>query len=159
MSEEEFWTKKFACGSKGCKGQLIPIELHDNKKEGNVKAIGKCPSCKKVYTFSLPSDKATVDKWAPYIFDRMFTCTMCTATTLRQTNLDINPKEGYKISVRCTRCNQEGERAVDAPYFRLIGNRLLEITSKDVTVYCPNCGSKVPGGSYKCPKCNAILKK
>lgn len=159
MSEKEFWTKKFACGDKYCKGQLIPLQLHYNKKEGNVKAIGKCPICKKVWSFSLPSDKDIVAKWAPYVFDRMFTCTMCGATSLKQVNFVINPKTGYKINVKCTRCNEPGEREVDAAYFHLIGNRVLELTSKDVVNYCPNCGAKVPGGSVRCTKCGTIIKK
>jgi len=159
MSDREFWNKKFACGTKGCKGQLIPIELHDVKKEGNVKAVGKCPTCKKVYTFSLPSDKATVEKWAPYVFDQMFTCTTCSSRSLRQTNLEIDPKTGYKIFVKCTRCNEPGERKVDAVYFRLIGNRVLEITSKDIVNYCANCGAKMPSGSARCPKCGTMIKK
>ncbi|HME53618.1 MAG TPA: zinc ribbon domain-containing protein [Candidatus Lokiarchaeia archaeon] len=159
MSEKEFWQKKFACGDRYCKGQLIPLELHDNKKQGNVKAIGKCPVCKKTWTFSLPSDKETVEKWAPYIFDQMFTCTTCGSKTLKQVNLVINPKTGYKIDVKCTRCNQPGERNVDAEYFHLIGNRVLEITSREVTRYCPNCGKPVPSGSIKCPSCGVAVKK
>jgi DNA-directed RNA polymerase subunit RPC12/RpoP len=159
MSDKAFWTKKFACGNKSCNGQLIPLQLFDNKKEGNVKAVGKCPTCTKTYEFSLPSDKESVTKWAPYVFDRMFTCTTCGQASLKQVNFTINQKMDYKIDVRCTRCNQEGERAVGGPYFHLIGNRVLEITSRDVTYFCSDCGAKIPSGAVRCTKCGAAIKK
>nr|MDO8112153.1 hypothetical protein [Candidatus Sigynarchaeota archaeon] len=156
----EYWTKKFACGNKKCGGYLIPLHLHDNKREPTVKVVGKCPVCKKTYEFTLPQGKDAVTQWAPFIFDRMFLCTTCGQATLRTIHFEGHPKSEYKIDVKCTRCNEPGERHVDGAYFHLIGSKLLEITTKEVASYCPTCGNPVPLGSLICSKCgNKIGKK
>nr|MDO8112154.1 zinc ribbon domain-containing protein [Candidatus Sigynarchaeota archaeon] len=149
-------TQKFACGKKGCSGTLIPVQIRENKKDGEVKVFGKCPECKKVFQFSLSLNKSEVDKWQPVLEEQTFKCTECGQSTLKTEKVLGNPRSDYKIKVECVECKKEDDRAVDGGVYFLVENKLPSAERTIIT--CPTCNTKVTDESAKkCPNCGRDL--
>lgn len=146
------YQQKFACGNKKCKGELIPIQILENKKEGVAKVLGKCPECKKMYEFSLSLNSTEVDKWLPIFHEQMFKCTDCNQPTLTTKKVVGNPRSEYKIKAECLECQKTNERFVDGGLFFLVEDKLP--SAERTIIMCPTCGQKIVDESKKkCPKC------
>jgi len=146
------YASKFACGNKKCKGTLIPIQIRENKKDNTTKVLGKCPTCKKTFEFSLPLDRNAIPDWLPILTERMFTCTECGQPTLKTEKVSGNPKNEYKVRFECLECHKNSERYVDGGLFFLVEDKLPSAERTIIT--CTTCGQKITDESKKkCPKC------
>ncbi|HME53617.1 MAG TPA: zinc-ribbon domain-containing protein [Candidatus Lokiarchaeia archaeon] len=146
------YQSKFICGNKKCNGELIPIQITENKKDNTAHVLGKCLECKKTYEFPLSLDKADIDDWLPILQEHMFKCTECGQTTLKTEKVSGSPKSEYKIKFDCIECQKQSERYVDGGLFFLVSDKLPSAERTIIT--CPTCGQKITDESKKkCPNC------